>query len=323
MRAFPGAPHPVIDLSTGIGPEPYPLRLPGIEALSRLPEHAEEHALRVAAAAAYGVAGGDACVAAGPGTQMLMALLPHLLGHRQVTILGPTYGGHGDAWRAAGAAVADVTTPEALAASIRDTGCVAVVCSPNNPDGRWLPPTWLEAQARACAARGTWLIVDEAYADLTDDTMARRVPVPGLIVLRSFGKTYGLPGVRLGFMLADAALTGRARGMMGAWSVGTLAIAAGCQALADRAWLEQMRAQTRARCARLCALLAAAGLPPHGEGGLFVMLRRPDAGDLWRFLCARGIVTRAFSDRPTDLRIGLPRTEAEWQRLAQALADWP
>jgi len=321
MRAFPDAPRPVVDLSTGIAPQAYPVRLPDLDALTRLPEYGEERALRAAAAMAYGVGDPD-LVVAGPGTQMLMSLLPYLLPKRRVAILGPTYGGHADAWRLAGAVVDEFPAMELLETAITGPDRIFVVCSPNNPDGRRVSPIELERVARACAEHGTWLIVDEAFADFYDDTMARRVPMPGLIVLRSFGKTYGLPGVRLGFLLGPAGLALRARAMLGAWAVGTVAIAAGRQALADRAWLEQMRDETQAQCRRLCTMLADASLPHFGEAGLFVMLRRPDAAALWRFLCERGIVTRAFSDRPHDLRLGLPRDEGEWSRLESALSDW-
>lgn len=318
MRYFPHAPLPYYDLSTGISPFAYPCRLPSQAALQHLPEqHQEEHLLGLAAQA-YGVPSID-CVAAGAGSQSLIALLPYIVPAQQVCILGPTYAGHAQAWRLRGCSVVCVDQLEALAQAATQPGTVCVVCNPNNPDGRLLSASWLHAVAQTCAQHGGTLIVDEAFADFENQSVAPFLPHPALVVLRSFGKTYGLPGVRLGFLLAAPPLVERVRAVLGSWPVGTVALAVGAQALADAPWRAQAAQQARHAHARLVALLRKAGLNPQGECSLFTQLTHPKAGQLWQHFCHYGLVTRLFTPFCDRLRLGLPADDEAWLRLESAL----
>lgn len=321
MQRFPDAPTPFIDLSTGISPYAYPVVFPSQDALTRLPETCEEDALLQAAARAYGVPSTD-MIAAVPGTQMLISLLPYLLTSRDVTIFGPTYSGHETSWQYAGAQVEIVTDAAAFQDATMKSGRVCILCNPNNPDGRLLAASEVSRLARQCEVSGSWLIVDEAFADFHDASVSRTLPQSGLLVLRSFGKSYGLPGVRLGFLVADPVLAGAARALVGSWPVGTLALEAGIQAFSDGGWLERSRRQIQQDRKRLEQLFRRAGLEPLGSCLLFMLIRMAQAQDLWCFLCERGIVTRIFAERLTDLRVGLPRDEDEWSRLNAALLQW-
>src|ERR1700733_14466115 len=129
-RMFPGAPEPFLDLSTGINPVPYPLPNFVPDCFTRLPEPEAETALLSAAAAAYGAID-PSLLAAAPGTQILIDLLPRLWPAETVAVLGPTYAEHAHAWSKIGANVATVADIAAL-----EDASVAVVCNPNNPDGR-------------------------------------------------------------------------------------------------------------------------------------------------------------------------------------------
>lgn len=320
MQHFAHAPTPYYDLSTGISPFAYPCHLPPAHSLHRLPEqHEEEHLLRVAAQA-YGVASPD-MVVAGAGSQSLIALLPFVLPAQRVCILGPTYSGHEQAWRLRGVPVQCVTSPHALAQAARQPGTVCVVCNPNNPTGCILPATWVLDVAQACAQTGGFLIVDEAFADFENQSVAPFLPHPTLCVLRSFGKTYGLPGVRLGFLLAAPPLAAQVRAVLGSWPVGTVALAVGAQALADNAWRAQAAQQARQAHARLVASLQACGLNPQGQCCLFTLVVSVQAVPLWQYFCRHGLVTRLFEHTPTAIRIGLPSNKAAWARLESALAE--
>ncbi|QEH97070.1 threonine-phosphate decarboxylase CobD [Gluconobacter thailandicus] len=321
MQHFPEAPKPFIDLSTGISPYAYPVDHAEMGNWTRLPEVEEEEALRQAAAQSYGVSSSDMIVA-GPGTQMLIALLPLVLKIKHVTIFGPTYSGHEQSWRNAGATVSIVTDLQSFEASADQQDHACVVCNPNNPDGRHLSITQLRALLNRCAKAGSRLIVDEAFADFETESAVSLLPESGMIVLRSFGKSFGLPGVRLGFLIASDGVASQIRTMMGDWAVSAPAIFAGRQALGDTAWLGQIRASLETDSARLNAALARAGLAVHGYTRLFTLVRSERASDLWAFLCKKGIVTRAFPQRPMDLRFGLPRSEMGWQRLEGALSEW-
>ncbi len=308
-RLFPGAPEPFIDLSTGINPVPYPL--PGLPATlwQRLPAAAAEEALLATARDAYSVPESAGIVAA-PGTQILIDLVPRLMPPGTTAVLGPTYGEHAAAWARAGHAVRDVaTTAEAQGAD------VFVLVNPNNPDGRILPPEDLAA----LAGRARLLVVDEAFADFTPDVSVIPTLPPATLVLRSFGKTYGLAGLRLGFAVGEKALTGRLASALGRWPVAGPALTVGTKALADDAWLAAASRDRAADAARLDAMLARIGTIVGGTA-LYRLVETNEAPAWFSRLGAAGIYVRRFAGRPHLLRFGLPGDEAAWRRLAALLA---
>lgn len=321
MQYFAGAPEPFVDLSTGISPFAYPLAWPDISVLHRLPEEGEEQALQQVAATAYGVSSAD-MVVSGAGSQSLIALLPRLLPVQKACVLGPTYSGHKLAWEYNGVPCEEVEHVRQLSHAAQQGGAVCVVCNPNNPDGRLLDVPTLAALAEQCARAGSWLVVDEAFGDFATRSVASMLPHPGLLVLRSFGKTYGLPGVRLGFLLAAPELAQRARDLLGSWPVGAVALAAGRQALADTHWLQQAGQKARMAHERLTGMIHNAGLACRGHSSLFTLVDITPAYTLWEHFCRYGIVTRRFAEQPHGLRLGLPASEAEWMRLECALEAW-
>lgn len=309
---FPDAPEPWLDLSTGINPIPYPLPPVPASAWQRLPAKTEEEALRAAARAAYRVPAAAGIVAA-PGTQILIELLPLLApGAARVAVVGPTYGEHARAWRKAGHEVTDIADPAAADAE------VVVLVNPNNPDGRIMAPERLVALGQSLAARGGLLVVDEAFADF--DGAASLVPLlpPATVVLRSFGKTYGLAGLRLGFAIAEPGLAQVLADRLGPWAVAGPALHVGAQALADVAWLQAAARDRAADAARLDRLLDRVGKVAGGTR-LFRLLETTEAPALFARLGRAGIYVRRFQDQPNRLRFGLPATEADWSRLEAAL----
>ena len=299
-RAFGG--DDWIDLSTGIAPWAYPVDSldPG---LTRLPEPGELAALEAAAAQAFDVVD-PAQVVAVPGTDLALRLLAVVLAAERPAVVRPGYAGHLAAWGEARcvAAFADPGDADLL-----------VLASPANPDGRVTPAATL----RALAQRMT-VVVDEAYAD----------PAPGLcgeasdrlVVLRSFGKFYGLPGVRLGFVIAGPRVTGALRHLLGDWPVSTPAIAVGTAAYRDTAWREGQVERIETVGALLDFALSRFELV--GTAPLFRLIGTADAHALFRHLCNHAILTRPFADRADRLRIGLPPDGAALARLTTALAEY-
>ncbi len=316
-RLFPRAPAPFLDLSTGINPYPYPVPRLAEDHLTRLPEPEALSALEAAAARAYGLADRGLVVACA-GSQALIGLLPLLRPRSRVAVLAPTYAEHGFAWRAAGHHVREVATLADAAAAE-----VVVLCNPNNPDGRMIAAAELRAFAAPLAARGGWLVADEAFADFAPDgvSLAPLFPARGVIVLRSFGKASGLAGLRLGFALAPANLAPRLRAALGPWPVSGAAIAIGTLALEDAAWRAAMAARLAGDASRLDAALAAAGLTPRGGTSLFRLAESADAASVFDHLGAAGILVRRFAAQPRWLRFGLPG--AAFDRLVAALALKP
>jgi cobalamin biosynthetic protein CobC len=256
-------------------------------------------------------------VAAAPGTQLLIELLPRLFPLRSVAVLSPTYNAHAPAWSRAGAAVRPVADVAELAA-----GQGAVVCNPNNPDGRRLAADRLIELAAMLAAKGGLLVVDEAFADFAEPglSLAPLLPRPGVVVLRSFGKAYGLAGLRLGFALAEPAVAERIRAGLGPWPVSGAAVHVGRAALGDAAWRAETAGRLEADVARLDACLIGAGFRVVGGTPLFRLAQAGHAAATFDRLGRAGILVRAFDERGDWLRFGLPGAAAEWDRLGRALS---
>jgi cobalamin biosynthetic protein CobC len=204
--------------------------------------------------------------------------------------------------------------------SFRDA-TVAVLCHPNNPDGRRFAPDRLLALADVLQARGGILVVDEAFADLEDDgiSMAHALPHPAIVILRSFGKTYGLAGLRLGFALAAPERAAVIRDALGGWAVSGPAIAIGQAALRDRDWLAASADRLAQEARKLDACLANNGLRILGGTRLFRLAEAENAPAIFARLGRAGIFVRRFAHQPTWLRFGQPGSAADMDRLQTAL----
>jgi cobalamin biosynthetic protein CobC len=318
---FPQAPLPWIDLSTGINPRSYPAPRATAAERNRLPDVRELARLEAIAAQAFGVEDPARVVAVG-GTESALRLLPYVLGLSDAVIAGPTYGSHADAWKRAGASVQAVCDAEIDAALTADAVALTVV-NPNNPDGRVLSQARLQALCESIASAGGKLIVDEAFAEVTPEaSVASRAGSPeaqSLVVLRSFGKFYGLAGVRLGFVVAGPVLAGKFRGMLGDWPVSADALVAGLAAYADTAWAEKTRERLRHDANRLDTLLRRGGFEIAGGTSLYRLARASDASARFTRLAEAGVLVRPFAWDSTLLRFGLPGLPAAWQRLTGAL----
>ncbi len=311
---FPGAPTPWIDLSTGVNPKPYPAPSATRCARARLPDPAETADLEDAAAAAFGVRS-VGCTLAAPGSEAALRILARLLPAKTVAVAGPTYGSHIQAWRSAGAIVRSIPCRDLASADAE----VLVAVNPNNPDGYRHDPERLAWIADRQRARGGWLIVDEAFGETAPELSVAGRAGAALIVLRSFGKFYGLAGVRLGFVLADPGVVGPLRSVLGDWPVSAEAIAAGRAAYRDARWRGRTSASLTRKAARLDALLLRAGFDLVGGTSLFRLVAAEDAPRRFASLAERGILTRPFDVDARWLRFGLPAEPPAWARLEQAL----
>jgi cobalamin biosynthesis protein CobC len=317
-RLFPRAPEPFIDLSTGINPQSYPVPQLSSDVFARLPEPAALDRLAAAAATAYGAPSRDHVVPA-PGTQILLPVVAALVRPGRAAVLGPTYA---ELIRVAALAGHSVTEVGDIA-QLGDAD-LAIVANPNNPDGRVVGKTELLWLADAKKRSGGLLVIDEAFMDVgpADASLAGEVDRGNMVVLRSFGKFFGLAGVRLGFALAAPPLAARLAAWLGPWAVAGPALAVGEAALADVAWAKAMREHLGGKRRRLDALLAAAQLEAVGGTSLFALVRTQAAGELFHHLGRAGILVRRFIERGEWLRFGLPLDEAAWDRLGAALAKW-
>lgn len=304
-----------IDLSTGINPTPYPVPVLALDAWHRLPE--AHPGLASAAARYYGAP----CMLPVSGTQAAIQALPCLRPLSRVVVAAPAYAEHAHCWSRTGHAVREVAY-EDLKMAVADCD-VMVVCNPNNPTGATVAPGLLLEWASQLAARGGWLIVDEAFADTTPAlSVAAWSDQPGLIVLRSVGKFFGLAGLRLGFVAAQKTLLLTLADQLGPWSVSGPAQAIGYAALSDIQWQQRVRGQLSEHGQRLHALLALNNIVSNGSA-LYQWWPEIRARAFHQHMAERALWVRLFTHGALGIRLGLPPDEIGWDRLQQALAEWP
>ena len=300
---FPLAPKPWLDLSTGISPWAYPVDELDLADWQNLPSTDDLAELEMAAANAFGGVSPDQIVAV-PGTDFAIRLLAQLLPADRIGIAGPTYSGYQSAW------------PEAKTLSFaKARGADLLVCAnPNNPDGTLIPRAQLQRLRNL-------RIIDEAFADAVpaQSLLPHR---NGAIVLRSFGKFYGLAGLRLGFVVADRPFAKQVRERLGDWPISGPALTIGTKAYRDTEWQYAQRARLNTASDQLMAMLTDADLAIVGGTPLFQLARHPAASALFTHLAEVGILTRPFAGQSDWLRFGIPGSDADFDRLAAAFSDW-
>ncbi|MEO1226074.1 MAG: threonine-phosphate decarboxylase CobD [Pseudomonadota bacterium] len=308
LRTYGGDRGDWLDLSTGINPEPYPVGRISSPAWAELPSETTLASLKRAARSAYGT---DADVIPFHGAQGAIQAMPHLAEARRACILTPTYNEHRAALMTAGWRVEDVTGLGALCGAD-----MAVVVNPNNPDGQRHDPRSLIG----LAGKVGLLVVDESFVE-TDQALSLAPDVPSnVVVIRSFGKFYGLAGVRLGFALAHGRFAARLADLAGPWPVSGPAIEIARRAFDDTAW----RADTRKRLAgdakRLDALADSAGWDLVGGTSLFRTYATPNAAAAQAALARYRVWSRIFPYSDRWLRLGLPPSDG-WDQLEAAFRD--
>jgi cobalamin biosynthesis protein CobC len=289
-----------VDLSTGINPVAYPMPQISPYDWCALPDATAQDALLQAARRFWHVPN-DAAVLAAPGASGLIARIPALLVPGKVWIPAPTYNEHGRAFVAAGWGVQP-----------NQNGNASVLVNPNNPDGR----VWAMSDVT-----GDLCVIDESFCDvMPGQSLISMATRPGVIVLKSFGKFWGLAGLRLGFAIGDPALIARLAQMLGPWPVSGPALTIGAMALSDVAWAEATRARLERDAAQLDQLVTSVGARLVGGTSLFRLYDTDDAARWQDCLARHKIWTRIFPYSKRWLRLGLPGSSNDWTRLASALA---
>ncbi|WP_208351475.1 threonine-phosphate decarboxylase CobD [Pseudaestuariivita rosea] len=285
-----------LDLSTGINPVPYPVEAIPKSAWTALPDSQAQTALIAAARRFWGVPDNAAIIAA-PGASALIARMPALFDASAIDIPAPTYNEHAAAFQSHGWTI----TPGAE---------IRVLVHPNNPDGRWY--------SVADLASGL-TIVDESFCDIEPDrSMVGQTVRENAIVLKSFGKFWGLAGLRLGFAIGHPDQIRKLEDLLGPWPVSGPALSVGAAALSDAKWADETRQLLRQDAARLDALLQGKGAQIVGGTPLFRLYQVSDATAWQQRLAHSHIWSRIFPYSKTWLRLGLP-DEAGWSRLEEAL----
>ena len=305
-----------IDLSTGLNPNGWPVPDMPAEVWQSLPE--EDDGLQTAACRFYGC---DACLPVA-GSQAAIQTLPTLRSRSKVGVISPTYAEHEYNWQQAGHDVVQLSIGD-----VEDhinTLDVLVVINPNNPTGELIMVKQLLGWHQRLSKRGGWLIVDEAFMDVTPDKSLVPLGIkPGLIILRSMGKFFGMAGIRCGFVISDNELLQRLAKKLGPWSLTGPTRYVAKQALLDKLWHTKTRNELNESSSRLYKLLSQAGLTPKGGSNLFQWLEHAHAKDIYEACAEKGILIRFFEKQNKTsmpgIRFGLPCNEKQWQQLKEVL----
>lgn len=313
---FGDAPTPWIDISTGINPWPYPDTQISASAHTLLPTQTLYETCQKAMARAIGVEP-DTLVLA-PGSELLIRLLPSVVSAKTIAILSPSYGDHARAWQGDGRTVIETADPLALA----DKVDAIIICQPNNPDGRVFSAEALDDAMAQLNRKSGWLIIDEAYVDLAPNlSLAPRAEHSNMVILRSFGKFFGLAGLRLGGLIAPQSVRTAMRQRLGEWPVSGAALEIGARAYADLEWQDQIRQKLTEKRIALDAILTEVGIKAITGTDLFRYIETPgDAHALWTHLAHSGIYARRFDWTQRHLRIGLPKDQNSLDRLQASLS---
>jgi cobalamin biosynthetic protein CobC len=301
-----------LDLSTGISPYPYPLPPVPVKCWQRLPE--PNDGLEFAAENYYG----SPFLLPVSGSQEAIQRLPYLFEkERQVGIIKPAYHSHQQAWQRAGHHVTELSSSE-IEQKISELD-VLILVNPTNPSTESFTPETVMNWHQKLIKHNGCLIIDEAFMDaMPEQSVICKTPKPGLIVLRSIGKFFGLAGVRLGFVWAETNILEKLASKQDDWSVSHPARWAGTVALGDTTWQQQQRNKLQRSSERLKLLLENRFQTCVLNTALFTYFQHDQAQSYHQKLAEDGVLVRLFED-PLALRFGLPASVEQWQCLESAL----
>lgn len=314
IKRYGGGPSEWLDLSTGISPFTLPLPEFSADTWRRLPEHSEVQRVCQLAMRHYG---GSVVPIAVPGTQSAIQLLPYLTPNAsEVAIVSPTYGEYQRAYQRMDVVIDPVDTLDAAAAT---RAGVVVLANPNNPDGRETTRDDIFGFVRA--QRHRLVVVDEAFADMRQDlSMAGAAGMePNLVVMRSFGKFFGLAGLRLGFVFAEAGLARILNDRLGPWAVSGPALAVAAHAFSRGDLVSELRNKIEKAHAMTRSALSMARVSIVGESELFFCCDVGDGAPVRDQLASHKVLVRAFEHSPSRIRIGLVPDELSAVRLRETL----
>ena len=324
LSVYGGSRDEWCDLSTGINPFAYPFQMPDTDKLSQLPDRQALERLETLARSYYQISNQSFDIMAVAGAQMAISTLCPLLAGKlahnhpeqpaSAAILSPTYNEYERCLKRTGMAVSHASEIKTLFGAE-----LAVICSPNNPTGIQLT----SGHIHEVASHTEYLILDESFADMTDISpySAEQTPAKNSIILKSFGKFFGLAGLRLGFVIGAEDFIAALREHIGPWPVSGMAIEIAIQAFSDSSWHASTCASLRQLSDQMDHLAVSAGLSVLGGTPLFRLYQAENASAFQHHLAQYQLWSRCFSYAPDWIRLGIA-PPADMPRLEQAFNDW-
>lgn len=293
-----------LDLSTGINPVPFSTNVSVHDAWTALPDQNAVDALIRAARQFWNVPD-SAQIIPVPGASAAIARMPDLVSGQGAYVPTPTYNEHAAAFAAR----------DMLGVQSDTQHPTHIYVHPNNPDGRmWGDDIF---------AQRPLTIVDESFCDVCPQAShIARTTDTGVIVLKSFGKFWGLAGLRLGFVIgqADTLKSGHTnfKDLIGPWAVSGPALSIGTGALNDDVWAQNTRTRLKTDATTLDTIMNSTGAETIGGTDLFRLYSVPDAKAFQNRLAKSHIWSRIFPYSDTFIRLGLPAPD-QFDRLKDAL----
>jgi len=338
-RARGVAPERVLDFSASINPLGWP---PGAKdayrrALSQLVQYPEPYAETLTSALAEYHGLDPAGVLVGNGATHLIYLLARTLAARRVLLIAPLFSEHEVAFRVSGVRVDHLRlrppdfplSLDRLGAFLTKSYDIVVLTNPNSPTGILAPRAQVEELTRRCRRARSRLVVDEAFVDWVEEESLKQLAARSshVIVLRSLTKFFAVPGLRVGYLIAQPRLIERLRARIEPWSVNIVAQEVALACLRDQPFVQHSRAfMTRERAWLSGQLAALKALHPVPSQANFLLVRVTDsalsASALVQTLAKENILVRACEDFPGlgkgFFRVAV-RTRPENRRLLTAL----
>ena len=322
-QGYPDQQLPWVDLSTGISPFSYPIDVDVQSSYQCLPQGHKK--LIAAASSFYGVDNGLPI----PGSMWAIQHLPLIRKVNPNTntvndirpVLLPRVGfnEHAKAWSAWGFNIEYYENMPSTDQLERVQACIVI--NPNNPTGVHYQKQDLLKVHKKLSDNNAWLIVDEAFMDLTPEhSCIKESWQQDLIVLRSFGKYFGLPGIRLGSLMASEAVIADAKKLLNEWSINSAAQQVATTAYLDTEWQYEINKRIKVNSARLKKLLESLNMISQGSD-FFQTHISSNAESMCQHLLRLGVYVRLLDDQ-SGIRIGLPREEDHWSRLEAALKSY-
>ena len=303
IKFFGGSSSEWLDLSTGINPREYPIPKINLKIWKNLPDDAEFSDLEKAARNFWNIPDETSIISAS-GASALIALIPRVSPSKTVSIPSPTYSEHAISFRAA-----DYR-------QIEENAEVQVIVNPNNPDGSvWNADDVLKRHRKLT-------IIDESFCDtVKENSLIELSGIAGFIILKSFGKFWGLGGLRLGFAIGLEQTLKPIRQALGPWQVSGPALNIGTLALKDLNWAHENRRFLEKQSTRLDALMNKHNATVIGGTSLFRLYHVDKASSVFEKLALKKILSRTFEYNQNWLRLGMPGNRPNWLKLQEALAE--
>lgn len=313
-----------LDLSTGIAPISYPIPYIPVSAWQQLPQPSNK--LIEAAKTYYQCSE----LVITNGSQAIIKALPALYQQEyadacDVYLPERGYKEHAHAWRVAGYTLRfyQESLPDITQLSVNS---VVVIINPNNPTGRSFDRELIQQYHQALTALNGLLVIDEAFIDVMEkeQSYGSLAKDKHVLVLRSFGKFFGLAGIRIGFLIANDHWCNTFKELLGPWQVNGPAQTIAQQALVDTQWHLTQKAklkQLRQTQQEMFQRVFPTGLITDIKGSdLFLTLRfqqQDTAKEIYHLLCQQAVYCR-LADEQDTLRFGIAKTD-ELKRLETAL----